>query len=121
MRRLEADLADMAARFVAEFVERAKAADGEPLDLVSNLSVGVPLATICGLMGVPESDWHRILAWTDMLMFPAVAAENVRDGETLRDIRRRLDEGSTRGAARRSSRSPDGDDLVNLGGCHHRR
>jgi cholest-4-en-3-one 26-monooxygenase len=117
MRRLESDLADMAARFVAEFVARAKAADGAPLDLVSNLSVGVPLATICGLMGVPESDWHRILAWTDMLMFPAVAAENVRDGETLRDIRRRLgrefhEYREELLADRR--RSPGGDDLVSL-------
>jgi cholest-4-en-3-one 26-monooxygenase len=90
MRRLEAHLADLAARFVADFVERARAAKGEPLDLVSNLSVGVPLATICGLMGLPESDWHRILAWTDLLMFPSAAALNVQPGESSRDVRRRL-------------------------------
>ena len=90
MRRIESDLKQMAARFVAEFVARAKAAKGEPLDLVANLSVGVPLATICGLMGLPETDWQRILAWTDMLLFPTVAADHALPGESSRDIRRRL-------------------------------
>jgi cholest-4-en-3-one 26-monooxygenase len=90
MRRLEADLDDLARRFVADFVERARGAAGEPIDLVANLSVGVPLATICGLMGVPESDWQRILAWTDLLMFPSAAAGHALPGETTRDIRRRL-------------------------------
>ena len=90
MRKLETDLAEMARHFVAEFVERARAGRGEPLDLVANLSVGVPLATICGLMGLPRDDWSRILAWTDMLLFPDVAAEHVQPGETPRDIRRRL-------------------------------
>ncbi len=117
MRRLEAHLADMAARFVGEFVERAKAAHGEPLDLVANLSVGVPLATICGLMGLPEADWHRILAWTDMLMFPKVAAENVRPGEAPRDIRRRLGreyhDYRTELIDRRRQ-TPGGDDLASI-------
>ncbi|MDQ1423514.1 MAG: hypothetical protein QOD72_1012 [Acidimicrobiaceae bacterium] len=118
MRRLEAHLADISTRFVSEFVERAKAAQGEPLDLVANLSVGVPLATICGLMGVPETDWHRILAWTDMLMFPATASENVRPGETLRDIRRRLGREfhEYRGEliSDRRRHGPGGDDLASL-------
>jgi cytochrome P450 len=118
MRRLEADLADMAARFVAQFVERAKAAHGEPIDLVANLSVGVPLATICGLMGVPESDWYRILAWTDMLMFPTVAAEHVQAGETARDIRRRLGREFHDYRAQlitdRRNQGPAGDDLASI-------
>ena len=118
MRRLEADLADLAARFVADFVERAKAANGEPIDLVSNLSVGVPLATICGLMGVPESDWQRILGWTDMLMFPTVAVENAAPGEELRDIRRRLGrefhEYREALIADRRRRGPEGDDLATI-------
>jgi len=119
MRRLETDLAEMARHFVAEFVARAKAAAGAPLDLVANLSVGVPLATICGLMGLPQSDWPRILAWTDMLLFPDVAAEHVQPGETARDIRRRLgrefhefrDELI---AARRATGPDGGDDLATL-------
>lgn len=119
MRRLESDLADLAARHVAAFVERARAAGGEPLDLVANLSVGVPLATICGLMGLPESDWPRILAWTDMLLFPMVAAENVQPGETPKDIRRRLGrefhDFRDELIADRRRRGPDGgDDLATL-------
>jgi cytochrome P450 len=119
MRKLETDLAEMARHFVADFVERARAARGEPLDLVANLSVGVPLATICGLMGLPRDDWSRILAWTDMLLFPDVAAEHVQPGETPRDIRRRLgrefhefrDELI---AARRAAGPDAGDDLATL-------
>lgn len=118
MRRLEDDLGDMARRFVASFVERARAAAGEPIDLVSNLSVGVPLATICGMMGVPESDWQRILAWTDMLLFPSVAAEHVQPGETGRDIRRRLGREFHEYRAEliedRRRRGPEGDDLASL-------
>jgi cytochrome P450 len=118
MRRLEADLADMARRFVADFLERARAAGGEPLDLVANLSVGVPLATICGLMGLPESDWTRILTWTDMLLFPSVAADHTRPDESPRDIRRRLGrefhEFRDELIADRRRRGPDGDDLATI-------
>ncbi len=119
MRKLETDLAEMARHFVADFVDRAKAAAGEPLDLVANLSVGVPLATICGLMGLPRSDWSRILAWTDMLLFPDVAAEHVQPGETARDIRRRLGrefhEFRDQLIADRRAAGPDGgDDLATL-------
>lgn len=90
MNRLAADLADLAQRFVADFVAKARAANGEPFDLVSTLSVGVPLAAICGLMGLPESDWPRILGWTDLLSFPGVAELRAAEGEDPRDIRRRL-------------------------------
>jgi cytochrome P450 len=119
MRKLETDLAEMARHFVAEFVERARAGRGEPLDLVANLSVGVPLATICGLMGLPRDDWSRILAWTDMLLFPDVAAEHVQPGETPRDIRRRLGrefhEFRDELIADRRAAGPDaGDDLATL-------
>ena len=118
MRRLEDDLGDMARRFVASFVERARAAGCEPLDLVANLSVGVPLATICGMMGLPESDWQRILAWTDMLLFPSVAAEHVQPGETGRDIRRRLGREFHEFRAEliedRRRSGPEGDDLASL-------
>ena len=81
MTRLEADLAELAATFVARFVDVARqaAADGGDrgdgsVDVVSTLSVGVPLATICRIIGVPTSDWTDILRWTDGLMFPATAA-----------------------------------------------
>jgi cytochrome P450 len=116
MRRLETHLADLARRFVSSFVARAQAAGGAPIDLVANLSVGVPLATICGLMGLPEDDWPRILAWTDTLLFPNVAAQNVQPGETASDIRRRLGREFHEFRAEliedRRSRGPEHDDLA---------
>ena len=97
MTRLEADLAELAHTFVRRFVEagRRAAADGGDrgdgsLDVVATLSVGVPLATICRIIGVPTTDWTDILRWTDGLMFPATAAGGAHDGETPRDTRRRL-------------------------------
>ena len=97
MVRLEADLAELASTFVARFVDIARqaAADGGDrgdgsVDVVSALSVGVPLATICRIIGVPTSDWTDILRWTDGLMFPATAVADAHDVETPRDTRRRL-------------------------------
>jgi cholest-4-en-3-one 26-monooxygenase len=97
MTHLEADLAELAHTFVTRFVDVARRAatgggdrgDGS-VDVVSTLSVGVPLATICRIIGVPTSDWTDILRWTDGLMFPATAAGHGHDGETPRDTRRRL-------------------------------
>jgi cholest-4-en-3-one 26-monooxygenase len=97
MVRLEADLAALAHRFVSEFVAAARqaAADGGDrgdgsIDVVSSLSVGVPLATICQIMGVPTSDWTDILRWTDGLMFPSTTVQYALPRESSRDVRRRL-------------------------------
>jgi cytochrome P450 len=82
---------------VADFVATARRAAEEggdrgdgTVDVVSTLSLGVPLATICGIIGVPTSDWTDILRWTDGLMFPAVALTYAHDGESPPDTRRRL-------------------------------
>lgn len=88
MTRLEADLAELARTFVDRFVATARQAaidggdrgDGS-VDVVSTLSVGVPLATICRIIGVPTTDWTDILRWTDGLMFPATTASVAYDGE----------------------------------------
>jgi cholest-4-en-3-one 26-monooxygenase len=115
MRRLEADLQDLARRFVGEFVERARAE--RELDLVSNLSVAVPLATICGLMGLPTDDWTDICRWTDLLFIPSLADAHAHPGETRHDVRRRLGqeyhEYLDALIADRRRRGPDGgDDLA---------
>lgn len=97
MTRLEDELAALARSFVDRFVTAVRQAaddggdrgDGS-VDVVSTLSVGVPLATICRIIGVPTTDWTDILRWTDGLMFPAVAASHAEGGETARDTRRRL-------------------------------
>ncbi len=97
MARLEDELAVLAHQFVDRFVAAARraAADGGDrgdgsVDVVSTLSVGVPLATICRIIGVPTDHWTDVVRWTDGLMFPGLAAAYARDGETARDIRRRL-------------------------------
>ena len=97
MVRLEADMAALAQRFVADFVAGARqaAADGGDrgdgsIDVVSGLSLAVPLATICQIIGLPTSDWTDILRWTDGLMFPSVTAGYALPGEVERDTRRRL-------------------------------
>jgi cholest-4-en-3-one 26-monooxygenase len=97
MTRLEADLAELAETFVSRFVAAAiqAGADGGDrgdgsVDVVSTLSVGVPLATICRIIGVATSDWTDIVRWTDGLMFPAAAVADAHDGETPRATRRRL-------------------------------
>ncbi len=122
MRRLEDELAATARQFVADFVAAARqaAADGGDhgdgtVDLVSTLSLGVPLATICGIIGVPTSDWTDIVRWTDGLMFPAVALRHAHEGENPPDTRRRLGREYKEYldaliAARRDD--PSGDDLA---------
>src|SRR3954449_2932649 len=87
MVRLEAELAALAREFVDGFVTAARRAatdggdrgDGS-VDVVSTLSLGVPLATICSIIGVPTEDWTDIVRWTDGLMFPGVATTYALDG-----------------------------------------
>jgi cholest-4-en-3-one 26-monooxygenase len=97
MVRLEQELAELALEFVDRFVATARraAADGGDrgdgsVDVVSTLSLGVPLATICRIIGVPTDGWTDIVRWTDGLMFPGVATTYASEGETNRDTRRRL-------------------------------
>ena len=90
MNRLAAHIDSLAAGFVESFVEAARRAAPDPIDLVENLSVGLPLATICELLGVPTEDWPTIRRWSDQtLLTPDMAHPDVRPGETAPDVRRR--------------------------------
>lgn len=90
MNRLAEHLDELAVRFVGEFVEHARRVAPEPLDLVEHLSVGLPLATICGLLGVPTDDWPTIHRWSDQTLLPPdMSHPDVRPGETPADVRRR--------------------------------
>ncbi|MFN0091632.1 MAG: cytochrome P450 [Acidimicrobiales bacterium] len=86
-RRMAASLDAAAAEIVDEF--EARLAAGEPLDLVETLSVKLPLATICELMGVPTEDWADIHRWTDALVQPH-SMEWAQPGEDRAEMRRRL-------------------------------
>ena len=119
MRRLEAQLDDVARRSVETFVDRARRAAPEPVDLVAELALGVPLAMICHILGVPESDWRDIVGWTDQLFFPIPAdSPDVRPGESQHDARSRLGqeyhEWREDLIADRRARGDRGDDLATL-------
>jgi cytochrome P450 len=90
MRRLAGHVDELARRFVESFVHAGRTAAPEPVDIVENLSVGVPIATICGLLGVPSEDWPTIRRWSDQtLLTPDLNHPDVRPGETAADVRRR--------------------------------
>ncbi|MCC6436136.1 MAG: cytochrome P450 [Acidimicrobiales bacterium] len=88
-RRMGDELASLAERFVREFQEALGAADGAPIDLVDELAVKLPLATICSMMGVSVDRWSDIHRWTDSLFNTDSMAWAV-PGETRQDMRRRL-------------------------------
>lgn len=119
MRRHEEHLADLARRTVTAFVETARRTAPEPVDLVAQLARGVPLAAICGLLGVPESDWHDIVRWTEELFFPiAPDSPTLRRGESQHDARSRLGQEyhdwRADLIADRRARGDVGDDLASL-------
>ncbi len=86
-RAMAAGLAGLANRFVDSF-EAALEADGEA-DVVEDLAVGLPLATICEMMGLPVDDWSDIHRWTDSA-FDTPSTAWAKPGETRADMRRRL-------------------------------
>ncbi len=91
MNRLSSHIDGLAAGFVADFVAKAKAVAPGPIDVVENLSVPMPIATLCGLLGVPTEDWERIRRWSDVLLLtPDMSDPEVRSGEGPADFRRRL-------------------------------
>jgi cytochrome P450 len=88
-RAMEQHLAVLARRFVDEFEVALDAADGAPVDLVRELSLKLPLAAICDLMGVPVDDYRDIWRWTDSV-FDTESTEWAHPGEDRRAMRRRL-------------------------------
>ena len=86
-RRMADSLALHARRFVDEF--EAKLATEGRADLVEDLAVALPLATICELMGVPVDDWLDIHRWTDS-MFDTDSTAWALPGEARADMRRRM-------------------------------
>jgi cytochrome P450 len=87
MRSMEEHLERYAARFTAEFVAKLEA-EGTA-DLVEDLAVKLPLATICDLMGLPVDDWADIHRMTGMFVHDAEHMRHARPGETWDELRMR--------------------------------
>jgi len=88
-RRMGDELASLAQRFVGEFHQALDAAGPDGVDLVEDLAVKLPLATICSMMGVSVDRWSDIHRWTDSL-FNTDSMAWAEPGETRRDMRKRL-------------------------------
>lgn len=59
VRRLEDDLRARTRRLLAEVP------DGEVVDILDAVAAEVPMQAVCGLLGVPEEDRHRLAACVD--------------------------------------------------------
>ncbi|MEV2255647.1 cytochrome P450 [Streptomyces sp. NPDC050147] len=83
---------------------------GSPADLVTHLSMPLPIITICELLGVPPADRDSFRAWTDAaLTLEPQAGEAVAEArERLADYLRNL----VAEKARRPSQDPDRADLL---------
>jgi cholest-4-en-3-one 26-monooxygenase len=86
-RAMAGALARHARRFTDEFEAKLEA-EGRA-DLVNDLAVGLPLATICEMMGVPVDDWSDIHRWTDSA-FNTESMAWALAGESKQEMRRRL-------------------------------
>jgi cholest-4-en-3-one 26-monooxygenase len=60
--QLEVDTRSMAKALIAEAAEKGE------FDFVDDISAALPLAVICNLMGIPESDRPLIFDWTNRMM-----------------------------------------------------
>ncbi|MCC6438213.1 MAG: cytochrome P450 [Acidimicrobiales bacterium] len=85
-RAMAAMLDEHATAIVADF---ERALDGGDADLVNDLAVKLPLATICSMLGLPSSDWADIHRWTDA-MFDVDTMRWALPGEDRRAMRKRL-------------------------------
>ena len=86
-RRMAAELDATASSIVAGFDEAL--AGGGDVCLVNDLAVKLPLATICSMMGLADSDWAAIHRWTDA-MFDVDTMRWALPGEDRRAMRKRL-------------------------------
>lgn len=85
-RAMAAMLDEHATAIVADF---ERALEGGEADLVNDLAVKLPLATICSMLGLPTSDWAAIHRWTDA-MFDVDTMRWALPGEDRRAMRKRL-------------------------------
>ncbi|MEM7271776.1 MAG: cytochrome P450 [Actinomycetota bacterium] len=64
-RRVDAMVKRIAAR--TDALLSAEAFDGGPVDIIEHLAYPLPVAVICEMLGVPESDHVQFGAWSDVM------------------------------------------------------
>src|SRR5436309_3479442 len=54
---------------VAELVDRAVdvAVERGEVDVIAEIGVPLPVATSCAMLGLPRSDWSRVIVWATLL------------------------------------------------------
>lgn len=88
MRAREESLISHAERYVREFEDKLDSDGGA--DLVEDLSVKLPLATICEMIGASPEDWSDVHAWTAVLFADPELSRFQRPGEPMKEMRRRM-------------------------------
>ena len=88
MRSREETLVGHSRRFAEEFEAKVKA-EGSA-DLVEDLAVKLPLATICEMFGVDADEWQRVHGWTAILFDDPGLIRFAQPGESHKDMRRRM-------------------------------
>jgi len=63
--RTEESVRERARRLVTDLIANHPDGNGE---LVNELSGPLPLQVICDMMGIPESDHHRVFHWTNVIL-----------------------------------------------------
>lgn len=116
MRRREEGLLRHTTEFTEQFVDTLHR-DGTA-DLVEDLAVKLPLATICEMFGVSSETWADVHRWTANLFNDPELIRFVRPGESFRDMRRRqqieFHEWIDELIARRRAEGATGPDLVSV-------
>ena len=87
-------------------------------DLVEDLAVKLPLATICEMMGASPEDWEKVHAWTAVLFDDPALMRFAKEGESKKEMRRRMfvefEEWIFKQIADRRSSDCSGPDLISI-------
>ena len=88
MRSREESLTSHAQLYADEFAKKVET-EGTA-DLVEDLAVKLPLATICEMIGASPDDWEQVHAWTAVFFDDPKLMRFAKANETKKDMRRRM-------------------------------
>ena len=116
MRTREESLTLHAQKYADQFWE--KVATKGTADLVEDLAVKLPLATICEMMGASPEDWEQVHAWTAVMFDDPSLMRFAEKGESKKEMRRRMfvefEDWIFEQIAERRSTACSGPDLISI-------